>query len=77
MQFTAYHNENGVLVAISARPTGAPPSRMELRPAPTRTEIDAPDLPEDASPDMIQEYLANAIANKRVEFDQGSARLVG
>ncbi len=76
MKLTVYHDENGKLVSVSARPKGAPPSRMELRPAPVRSEIDAPDLPEDASPDAIQEYLANALANRRVEFEQGSARLI-
>ena len=76
MKLTVYHDENGKLISVSARPGNAPPSRIELRPAPVRSEIDAPDLSEDASPDAIQDYLVNALANRRVEFEQGSARLV-
>jgi hypothetical protein len=74
MKLTAYHDDNGNLVALSARPDNAPRSRIETRPPLTISEIDAPDLPDDADPDVVQDRLSTIVTDKRVEVVNGVAQ---
>jgi hypothetical protein len=64
---TAVHNSEGIIVGLIARPPGAPPAQLEMRPGQRATEIEVPDLPpERGEPrferlkDLADNYLVEA-----------------
>lgn len=75
MQLTAYHDDNGNVVVLIARPDDAPPSHIELRPGLQATEIRAPELTADLDAEQLRERLSE-LRNRRVERSGDGARLV-
>jgi hypothetical protein len=77
MKLTAYHDENGNIIAVIARPDDAPLSYMELgRPGVNMTEIDGSGLTGDLDSDQLHERLADLMKTQRIESGDSASRLV-
>jgi hypothetical protein len=75
MLVTAYHDDHGNVVALTARSAGTPPVHIGLRPGRHESEVEVPELTADLDPQQISEKLSDLMSNRRVEFDRGTARL--
>ena len=77
MKLTAYHDQNGNIIAVIARPDDAPPSSMEIaRPGVNVTEINAPELTGDLDSDELHQRLADMMQAQRIESGDPGSRLV-
>ena len=75
MQLTAYHDDDGNIAALIARPDDAPPAHIEMRMVLRRTEVEAPELTADLDFEQMRERLSELMSGKRVESEGGQARL--